>query len=79
LSQNGKWVVRMDCRTSDTGNTPAGRQSGPKVFVVRYAERGNLMPSPFVQANRRHAVGGTLDNLVLLFHTKSLTKVWQCL
>jgi hypothetical protein len=43
----------MDCRTSDTGNTPAGRQSGPKVFVVRYAERGNPMPSPFGQANRK--------------------------
>jgi hypothetical protein len=34
---------------SDTGNIPTGRESGPKVFVVRYAERGNLMPSPFTE------------------------------
>jgi len=27
-------------------NMPTGRQSGPKVFVVNYVERGNLMPSP---------------------------------
>ena len=41
-----KWVVRNDCRSSDTGDIPTGRQSGPKVFVVNYVERGNLMPSP---------------------------------
>jgi hypothetical protein len=57
LNQNGKWVVRVDCRTSDTGNTLAGRQSGPKVFAVRYVERGNPMPSPLGQANRKACCG----------------------
>ncbi len=46
LEPKGKWVVRRDCRTSDTGNTPTGRESGPKVSAVKYVERGNLMPSP---------------------------------
>jgi len=46
LNQNGKWVVRRDFRTSDTGSIPTGRLSGPKVSDVRYAERGNLMPLP---------------------------------
>jgi hypothetical protein len=59
LDQNGKWVVRRDCRTSDTGSTAAGRQSGPKVFAVRYAERGNPIPSPSLgRLTVRHAVGG---------------------
>ena len=58
LNQNGKWVVRRDCRTYDTGNTPTGRQSGPKVFVVKYVERGNLMPSPLLgQTNRKACCG----------------------
>jgi hypothetical protein len=39
--------------SSDTDNIPTGRQSGPKVFVVEYAERGSPMPSPFGQANRK--------------------------
>ncbi|MDX1737129.1 MAG: hypothetical protein R3261_02770 [Alphaproteobacteria bacterium] len=33
---------------------PPAEQSGPKVSAVRYAERGNLMPSPFGQANRKN-------------------------
>jgi len=38
LGPKGKWVVRRGCITSDTGNIPTGRESGPKVFVVRDAE-----------------------------------------
>jgi len=36
----------MFLRSSDTGNTPTGRESEPKASVVKYAERGNLMPTP---------------------------------
>jgi RNA-directed DNA polymerase len=34
LEPKGKWVVRMFFKSSDTGNTPTGRESGPKVSVV---------------------------------------------
>ena len=51
-------MVRRGCRTSDTGNIPTGRESGPKVFVVRYAERGNPVPSPSGRLTVRHAAGG---------------------
>ena len=46
--------------SSDTDNIPTGRQSGPKVFAVRYVERGNPMPSPLYwgRLTARHAVGG---------------------
>jgi len=44
--------------SSDTGNIPTGRESGPKVFVVGYVERGNPMPSPLGRLTVRHAVGG---------------------
>jgi len=40
-------------RPSDTDVIPTGRQGGPKVFVVKYAERGSPMPSPSGQANRK--------------------------
>ena len=53
LDQKGKWVVRRFSKSSDTGNIPTGRESGPKVSVVEYAERGSPMPSPFGQANRK--------------------------
>jgi hypothetical protein len=43
----------MYSRPSDTDNTPTGGQGGPKVFVVKYAERGSLMPLPSGQANRK--------------------------
>ncbi len=46
MNQNGRWVPRRDSRTSNMGNSPTGRQSGPKVSVVKYVERSNLMPSP---------------------------------
>ena len=41
-------------------NIPTGRQSGPKVFVVKYAERRNLIPPPQFRGRLtvRHAVGG---------------------
>jgi hypothetical protein len=42
----GGWFGGM-LDASDTGSTPTGRKSGPKVLVVQYAERINLMPSPF--------------------------------
>ena len=55
-----KWVVRNDCRSSDAGDIPTGRQSGPKVFVVNYVERSNLIPPPQFRGRLtvRHAVGG---------------------
>lgn len=59
LKQKVRGEVRMGLRTSDTGSIPTGRQGGPKVFVVNYAERSNLMPSPFWgRLTVRHAVGG---------------------
>ena len=50
LGLNLKVSGRFGCNLEsfDTGKTPTGRQSGPKVSVVEYAERGNLMPSPSV-------------------------------
>ena len=46
-------MVRRYLWSSDTGNIPTGRESGPKVFVVEYAERGSPMPSPSGQATRK--------------------------
>jgi hypothetical protein len=43
------WVAERPTRAT----LPPAEQSGPKVFAVRYAERGNPMPSPLGQANRK--------------------------
>ena len=55
-----KRLVRNDCRSSDTGDIPTGRQSGPKVFVVNYVERSNLISPPQFRGRLtvRHAVRG---------------------
>ena len=59
LDQKGEWVVRVSWRSSDTGDIPTGRQSGPKVSVVEYADRANPMPSPSLgRLTVRHTVGG---------------------
>jgi hypothetical protein len=59
LDQKGEWVVRMFLWSSDTGNIPTGRQSGPTVSDVEYADRANPMPSPFMgRLTVRHTVGG---------------------
>lgn len=66
-SQKGYWLgpkgtrVVWASRTGlDTDNNPAGGQGGPKVFVVKYAERGKPVSSPGAiraGATVRHAVG----------------------
>jgi len=66
-SQKGCWLGPKGARVvwaSPTGldadNIPAGGQGGPKVFVVKYAERGNPVSSPGViraGATVRHAAG----------------------
>ena len=43
------WVAERPTRATP----PPAEQSGPKVFVVKYADRGSLMPSPIGQANRK--------------------------
>jgi hypothetical protein len=53
LGPKGKWVGRIPLTVSDTGKTPTGRQNGPKAAVVKCAERGNPMPLPHGQANRK--------------------------
>ena len=59
MDQKGEWVVRVSWRSSDTGDIPTGRQSGPKVSVVEYADRANSMPSPSLgRLTVRHTVGG---------------------
>ena len=45
-------------RMSDTGSIPTGRESGPKVLVVEYAERGARCRRPLGRLTVRHAVGG---------------------
>ena len=53
LEQKGKWVGRTYSTPSDTDNIPASEEGGPKVFIVKYAERGSPMSWPFGQANRK--------------------------
>ena len=53
-------MVRASPTGLDADNNPAGGQGGPKVFVVKYAERGNPVSSPEAiraGATVRHAVG----------------------
>ena len=53
-------MVRASPTGLDADNNPAGGQGGPKVFVVKYAERGNPVSSPGAiraGATVRHAVG----------------------
>jgi hypothetical protein len=60
LDQNGTRVVRASPTGLDADNNPAGGQGGPKVFVVKYAKRGNPVSSPEAVragATVRHAVG----------------------
>ena len=59
MDQKGEWVAWMFLWSSDTGNIPTGRESGPKVSVVEYADRANPMPSPSLgRLTVRHTVGG---------------------
>jgi len=60
LGPKGRRVVWASRTRLDADNIPAGGQGGPKVFVVKYAERGNPVSS--LEAIRagatvRHAVG----------------------
>jgi hypothetical protein len=60
LGPKGMRVVRASPTRLDADNNPAGGQGGPKVFVVKYAERGNPVSSPgaiLASATVRHAVG----------------------
>jgi len=60
LGPKGTRVVRASRTGLDADNNPAGGQGGPKVFVVKYAERGNPVSSPGAiraGATVRHAVG----------------------
>jgi hypothetical protein len=53
-------VVRASPTGLEADNNPAGGQGGPKVFVVKYAERGNPVSSPEAiraGATVRYAVG----------------------
>ncbi len=53
LNQNCKWVGQIFSMISDTGRNPTGRESGPKASAVKCVERGNPMPLPHRQANRK--------------------------
>lgn len=60
LGPKGTRVVWASPTGLDTDINPAGGQGGPKVFVVKYAERGNPVSSPGAiraGATARHAVG----------------------
>ena len=59
MNQNGKWVVGGLAERPTRAAFPSAEYGGPKVFVVRYVERGNLLPSPlWGRLTVRHAVGG---------------------
>jgi len=52
------WFGGLGERSTRVASPPV-EQSGPKVFLVRYVERGNPMPSPlWGRLTVRHAVGG---------------------
>ena len=53
LNQNGKWAGQIFFMISDTGRNPTGRESESKASAVRCVERGNPMPLPQRQANRK--------------------------